>query len=69
MLGIKKMDWDSFLSQQANLGKALQLMEFGGLMRLDSFMKPYEEKKQPYKIDKYVPSKTLFIDIVMLADI
>lgn len=63
------MDCDSFLSQQATLGKALQLMEFGSLMRLDSFIRPCEEKKQLYKIDKYIPNKTLFIDIVMLADI
>ena len=27
------------------------------------------ERKQPYKIDKHIPCKTFFIDIVMLADV
>lgn len=35
---VRQNDGLGVLSQQATLGKVLQLMEFGGLMRLDSFM-------------------------------
>lgn len=31
-------------------------------------MKRRGERKQPYKIDKHIPCKPFFIDVVMLAD-